>query len=1093
MVALRLTLLGGFEARLSAGDTLSLPTKRARALLAYLGLQPGHAHQREKLASLLWASRSDEQARDGLRHALHALRRALRGVTPPALLAEGQTLALNVAAVDVDVATFQRHMAERTPQALEQAAELYRGDLLLGFTVSEPLFEEWLVAERERLREMALEALARLLAHQTNGRETEAAIQTAIRLLGLDPLQEAVHRTLMRLYARQGRRGAALKQYQVCVGILQRELGTEPEAETKRLYQELLRRPAEAVKAADSPRDRRGHPAPKGARARLDLPVAETPLFGREAELGRLRQLLAESIEGHGHVATVMGEAGIGKTRLLSALAAEALQRGCRVLMGRCHESDSILPFGPWVDACRRGELSADEELLGALHPTWRAEVARLLPESTAPGLPLPSDSDLRLFEGMTKLVEQMAARGPLVLMLEDLHWADEISLRLLAFVSRRISTWPALVVTTAREEELAEAAPARRTLEELDGHPWVARLTLAPLPRATTMELIRSLARVGSDTGASAQLEAQVWVVSEGNPFVVIETMRAVQDGTILSESTRLPLAERVRAMTAARLERLSAPARQLAAVAAVIGSEFEFPLVQRASGLDEAAAAEGVEELVRRRVMQGVGNHFDFVHHRLQAVVYDRLLPPRRKLLHRSAGEALEALSSGDLARDPLALGRHFREGEVWDKAFTYLRAAGASAMARSAYREATTCFEEARVALGRLPESADTITRALDLRLDLGEALLALGEFCPLRDRLAEAESLAAVVADQPRLGGVWSALSMYYRLVGEPARAIDFGRRALGIAEALGDPALEARTNYPLGLAYRSRGDYHQAVSVFTRNVELLQQSPLRLSPARVAEDLVLSHIQLCIALSELGELERALEAGEEAMGSASATGRPDLIAGGHLGLGVARWARGELDTAIEALGESYRISRRWELRVWRFWAQAPLGDALVLAGRIDEGARLLEESVEEGAFLTHSRALRVTCLAHAYLRQGRLDTARETARRGLDLARRHGEHGHEAWALRLFGELGACANVIDAAATLGHYRAAMELAEPRGMRPLVAHCHLGLGKLYRRTDEREQAREHLATATTMYSEMGMTYWLEKVQAEMRESR
>ena len=278
--------------------------------------------------------------------------------TPSVLLIEGQTLAIDPAGVEVDVAAFERRVAEGTPQALEQAAELYRGDLLLGFSVNEPLFEEWLVAERERLREMALEALARLLAHQTEGASTERAIQTAVRLLALDPLQEAVHRALMRLYARQGRRGAALKQYQVCVGALQRELGTEPEAETKTALPGPAPAPGEAAALPTPGRTRAARVRSTAAPAPPDLPTAETPLFGRQAELGRLRQLLDEAMRGHGHVATVVGEAGIGKTRLVSTLAADALARDCRVLIGRCHESDSILPFGPWVDACRTGAVS---------------------------------------------------------------------------------------------------------------------------------------------------------------------------------------------------------------------------------------------------------------------------------------------------------------------------------------------------------------------------------------------------------------------------------------------------------------------------------------------------------------------------------------------------------------------------------------------------------------------------------------------------------------------------------------------------------------------------------------------------------------
>ena len=268
---------------------MNLPTKKAQALLAYLGIRPGQSHPRDKLAALLWGEKSDEQARGGLRHALVVLRRALADAHPPPLRIEGQTLALNPVGVEVDVVTFERQVAEGTPQALEQAAELYRGDLLLGFTVNEPLFEEWLVAERERLREMALAALARLLAQQSKAAGTERAIQTAVRLLGLDPLQEGVHRTLMRLYLRQGRRGAALKQYQVCVGVLQRELGTEPEAETRQLYQELLRRPAEVAKAPDARADHRARSALKTGLAAPDLPTAETPLFGRQVELGRLR------------------------------------------------------------------------------------------------------------------------------------------------------------------------------------------------------------------------------------------------------------------------------------------------------------------------------------------------------------------------------------------------------------------------------------------------------------------------------------------------------------------------------------------------------------------------------------------------------------------------------------------------------------------------------------------------------------------------------------------------------------------------------------------------------------------------------------
>jgi DNA-binding SARP family transcriptional activator len=326
MGGLKVTLFGGFDARLASGAGPSLPTKKAQALLAYLAVRPGQRHARDKLAALLWGDKSDGQARDRLRHAVLDLRRALDGPTPSAMRIEGQTLAMDPAAVEVDVAAFEGCVAQGTPQALEQAAELYRGDLLLGFSVNEPLFEEWLVAERERLREMALEALARLLAHQAEGASTERAIQTAVRLLALDPLQEAAHRALMRLYARQGRRGAALKQYQVCVGALQRELGTSPR-----------RRRSSSIRTSCGDRggseDGRSGSEPSRSGRTLAADCTESP-HRRDGAVraaggsGAPARAVGRGQARHGHVASVVGEAGIGKTRLVSTLVVDALGRG---------------------------------------------------------------------------------------------------------------------------------------------------------------------------------------------------------------------------------------------------------------------------------------------------------------------------------------------------------------------------------------------------------------------------------------------------------------------------------------------------------------------------------------------------------------------------------------------------------------------------------------------------------------------------------------------------------------------------------------------------------------------------------------------
>src|SRR5215813_10049280 len=241
MAPLTLTLLGGFRARLDAATPLILPTRKAKALLAYLALSPSSPQPRDKLASLLWGSTLETTARTSLRQTLYALRKCLRAAGPRLLVVDGETVSLDLDAVSVDVREFEQHASEGTPAALAEAAVLYQGDFLDGLAVQEQPFEDWLLGHRERLREVALRCLRGLLSHQRTIGSTDVAVQTALRVLELDPLQEPVHRALMQLYVETGRRGSALRQYQLCVATLQRELRTEPEADTKALYQEILR------------------------------------------------------------------------------------------------------------------------------------------------------------------------------------------------------------------------------------------------------------------------------------------------------------------------------------------------------------------------------------------------------------------------------------------------------------------------------------------------------------------------------------------------------------------------------------------------------------------------------------------------------------------------------------------------------------------------------------------------------------------------------------------------------------------------------------------------------------------------------------
>jgi len=307
---LELKLLGGFEARLQAGATLTLPTQKTQALVAYLALPLGESHPREKLATLLWGDMQHAQARGNLRNALSRIKKSLPTAVRGSLVVDGARVSLDPSAVDVDVAQFERLLADGSVDALGQIAVLYRGDLLAGLVLSEGPFEEWLMAERVRLHELAIQGLGRLFAYQQQAGDHESAIQSGLRLLALDAVQEPVHRAVMSLYAGLGRRPAALRQYQLCMDALKRELNVQPEAETTRLYQQILKTPLVHPGRAEESRPASGA-APPPATPPTNLPASSSELIDRKAETRDVLDLVTRH-----RLVTLTGAGGIGKTRL---------------------------------------------------------------------------------------------------------------------------------------------------------------------------------------------------------------------------------------------------------------------------------------------------------------------------------------------------------------------------------------------------------------------------------------------------------------------------------------------------------------------------------------------------------------------------------------------------------------------------------------------------------------------------------------------------------------------------------------------------------------------------------------------------------
>jgi tetratricopeptide (TPR) repeat protein len=447
-----------------------------------------------------------------------------------------------------------------------------------------------------------------------------------------------------------------------------------------------------------------------------------------------------------------------------------------------------------------------------------------------------------------------------------------------------------------------------------------------------------------------------------------------------------------------------------------------------------------------------------------------------------------AIESLYPERLAEHVERLAHHALGGEVWDKALAYQRQAGLRALERSAHREAAASFEQALAVLQHLPQTREHLEQAVDIRLDLPRTLVPLGEIERNLDHLRDAEAIAEALDDRWRLGRVAAFQAGAFWWVGEYERAADAAKRALAIAGALENVAIHVVGSYYLAMAHFLPGDYRRGAEILKPTVTLLTGDLLHERFGAVGYPSAMTRAWSAWCLAELGELIDAIASGEEAVRIAMALDHPHTLIHAFLDLGGVYLRKGEFQKAIPALERALELVQTRDFPIFFLGTAARLGLSYVLSGRIDDALPLLERATEHAAsdkLLTYPvPAQWIGLVAEAYLLTGRVEEG--LAERSLNLARARKERGNEAWSLRLLGEIASRREPPDVERAEGSYRQALALAEELGMRPLVAHCHLGLGKLYRRTGKRVQAQEHLAIATTMYREMGMTYWLEKAE-------
>jgi tetratricopeptide (TPR) repeat protein len=548
------------------------------------------------------------------------------------------------------------------------------------------------------------------------------------------------------------------------------------------------------------------------------------------------------------------------------------------------------------------------------------------------------------------------------------------------------------------------------------------------------------------------------------------------------------------VQAVLAARIDRLPPEDKRLLQTAAVIGTEVPWPLLHAIAELPEAvlqrdlAHLQAAEFLYETRLFPE--REYTFKHALTHEVAYGSLLQERRRVLHAQIVKAITQLSADRFTEHVVQLAHYALRGEVWDKALAYCRQAGAKTFTRSANREAVEYFEQALAALAQLPEHRDMLEQAIDLHFDLHNALLLLDEQARLLDHLYAAEALAERLDDPQRLAQISGYLCMYFSTRGEHERAIAAGQRALALASTSGGFDVQVSTQALFGVAYYAAGDFRQGLDVARQVIALIPSElcsarfGLAILPAAVFRGFV------AWGLAALGDFAAAAGMGEDAVRLGEAAVHPASMAATLNFAGLVYCRQGDVHTAIRVLEQGLALSQIANILVFPITASL-LSVAYALAGHTAEALPLLDQMLERAITGNHMfcHALVLTELSEALLLVGRMDEASGLAGRLLELSRTHTGRGYQAHAYRLLGDVAIRREPLDVDQAAAHYRQALTLADELGMRPLLAHCHLGLGTLYARIDRREQARAELSVAIALYRDMGMTFWLPQVEAAL----
>ena len=846
------------------------------------------------------------------------------------------------------------------------------------------------------------------------------------------------------------------------------------------------------------------------ARTRLQAAALRglTRFVGRDTEVEHLRRVLGRAAGGHGQVVSIVGEAGVGKSRLTYEFTHSHRVQDWLTLEGSSVSYGKATSYLPVIDLLkgyfkvgdRDDHRDMQAKVLGRVLSLDRALESLLSPLLALLDVPVedgswqaldPPQRRRRTLEAVKRLLLRESQVQPLLVVFEDLHWIDSETQAVLDSLVDSLGSARLLLLVNYRPEYQ---------------HAWgsktaYSQIRLDALSTRHAGELLDAL--LGPEPGLGPLKEL---LVKRGNPFFLEETVHTLVETKALEglpgryrltqplQSLQVPSS--VQTILAARIDRLSSEDKRLLQTASVVGKHVPFALLQRIAELPDDMLRGALDRLQAAEFLYESGLfpdfEYTFKHALTHEVTYGSLLADRRRALHAAVVETMEGVYAGRLAEHVEQLAHHALRGEVWDKTVSYFRQAGAKAAVRSAYREAVTCFKQALAVLPRLPGTHERREEAIDLRFDLRTSLLPLGQLETGLEYLREAEGLARTLDDPRRLAWASAYMISSCWLTGRLTDALTFAQTAQAIADTLGDLRLKVVADQYLAAALWNVGDYQAATDLFQKVTSSLKGDLSRERFGQALLPSVFARRYLAHALAERGEFDQSIAEAQEGLRIAEAADHPFSFGQAYLALGYVHAVKGEFDRAVPLLERALAMAREWNIRLLSPSCMGFLGSTYVRLGRLEEGLALLAQAMTafESGVATVFHSLVAVHSGEACMLAGRLQEAHRHAERALTLTRQRGERGDEAYALHILGAIHSQEPPPDGPGAEARYRQALTLAAHLGMRPLVAHCHLGLGTLYRRTEKRGQAQEYLTAATAMYREMGMTYWLDKAEAGLK---